>query len=83
MADKGGGIVIQDRATYLDESHRLLNTNAILKMNPLPDFIMESKNLITMASSEEILSKSNDAMLPWRFLQCTLFLPYPQRTQEP
>lgn len=46
MADKGGGVVIQDRVIYLNESHHLLsdhNTYSKLRTDPLPEFIKEPK----------------------------------------
>lgn len=60
-ADKGGGIVIQNRSDYVREAERLLAdslTYCKLSSNPLPDFQKDINQLIDGAIQQNIINKN-------------------------
>lgn len=61
QADKGGGLVIQDREIYLVEALRLLGDNATyekLPGDPLPGYITSLKQLLDGAREQGVITKN-------------------------
>lgn len=74
-ADKGGGIVVQNRADYVAEAIRLLsdvNTYIRLKTDPLPRFASEATSLVKDALSDHIITPQEAPFL----VKEVHFIPY-------
>lgn len=73
-ADKGGGIVIQNRQDYLAEARRLLsdsNTYLTLRHDPLSTFITEAKTLTEPKTITSFLNKNMHFSIDLIFLPLT------------
>lgn len=85
-ADKGGGIVVQNRSNYLQESARLLsdaNTYTKLEKDPLPEFTSEAHQLINDAASEGIINKTETAFLKHDLYNRPYFYHLPKIHKDP
>lgn len=80
LADRGGGIVAQNRIDYQSESTRLLSDSSTyhkLSRHPLPIFTNEAHELVNRAAADGIVTASEAA-----FLKHALFLSSPKDTQR-
>lgn len=60
LSNKGGNIVIKDRAQYCDMVMRLLedkNTYKVLEKNPTAEFLDELKIILTKAEDERLITQ--------------------------
>lgn len=80
-ADKGGGIVIQNREVYVAEAHRLLadtNTYVPLATDPTKNFAMELHDLVKTGVDDGVVSKPEAAFLCRPFYQVPYFYHLPK-----
>lgn len=80
-ADKGGGIVVQDRTDYVSEALRLLSdTNTYIKLStdPLPRFTSEATVLITNALKDHIITPQEASFLVREFHYTPYFYHLPK-----
>lgn len=68
-ADKGGGIVVQNRTDFVSEALRLLSTKTYIKLStdPLPRFTLEATTLITVALQDHIVTQHEASFLVKKF----------------
>lgn len=81
LADKGGGIVLQDKSDYIKEARRLLSdTSTYQKINkdPISDFAKEVNTLVSMAFQNDILNKFEKSFLLKDFYQIPYFCHLPK-----
>ncbi|XP_075440692.1 uncharacterized protein LOC142485864 [Ascaphus truei] len=81
QADKGGGIVLQDRTDYLSEAFRLLGDNTsyiILGQDPMESFQKKYKDLLTQALNMNVINKSEFGFLYIRFPRTPIFYHIPK-----
>lgn len=81
-ADKGGGIVIQDKVDYNSEAERLLSdTHTYVKLikEPLPPFKIEAYALVL---GDEVFSKAEASFFFKRLLPNPILLQLAESTQE-
>lgn len=80
-ADKGGGIVIQNRNAYAKEAHRLLsdsNTYPRLPRDPLFQFTSEVHMLVEKITKDETIEKAEAAFLKRENYNTPYFYHFPK-----
>lgn len=79
-ADKGGGIVIQDKSDYMEEARRLLSdatTYQPIKKDPTSEFAKEVHTLVSTAFQNNILNKLENTFLLRDFYHIPYFYHLP------
>ncbi|XP_075709805.1 uncharacterized protein LOC142743193 [Rhinoderma darwinii] len=80
-ADKGGGIVIQDRSVYIKEAYRILSDTTFyekLVNNTIPSDLIEYNHLIGSAFTKGLLSKKEKQFLSVSFPNTTFLYHLPK-----
>lgn len=80
-ADKGGGIVLQDRVDYIIEAHRLLSDRATykkLKKDPNSDFAHEVDILVKSAFDKGVMNKIEASFFNKDFYEIPYFYHLPK-----
>ena len=86
VADKGGGIVVQNRADYIGEAVRLLsdhNTYEVLSQDPLPQYKIELQELINKAFNSKIINKSEKLFFLNNYFKTPYFYHTPKIHKNP
>lgn len=85
-ADKGGGIVLQNKIDYTAEALRLLsdsNTYKKLSKDPLPNFKIEAEKLITTACQHRIIDPKEASFLKRDYYKTPYFYHLPKIHKDP
>lgn len=80
-SEKGGGIVIQDRDTYLSEAHSILSEKKHLYLppsDPLSQFCAEAQTLVKQALSDGIINKAEAFFLSREYYHTPCFYHLPK-----
>lgn len=86
QADKGGGLVVQNLADYVEEAIRLLldeSTYLMISSDPLTRYELEFKTLLIKAFDDGILTKQEFKYITIEHPVTPFFLSYTKDTQEP
>lgn len=80
-ADKGGGIILQNKVDYIAEAERLLSDQATytkLPKDPTNDFVIEADLLISTALSDNVISKIESSFFHKPFYSIPYFYHLPK-----
>lgn len=78
-ADKGGGIVLQNKADYIKEARRFLSDRTTynkLKKDPTTDFAHEVNVLVKSSLDKGVISKTEASFFCKSFLSDPIFLSF-------